>query len=397
MNNIPLEKNGAVPELADPWGVYTEASANREKIWSKNRTFLGDVWFRFRTKPTAILGLLLVLLVVIFSLAGPRFATHTYKEQNLKYANIPPSLRTVDKDGRYFYISPALQVVEVSAKGELLGPLTKKSADNANKRTTFDAGEGQLVVVDYSSKPYTLLDDDGNRIDKFRTLHNTTYLLGSDALGRDMLARLMYGARISLIVAVIAALTNLVIGVLYGSISAYAGGMVDSVMMRIVDIINTLPLTLYVILLSMVIEGKGMLSITVALGTVYWVNMARVVRGEILSLKERDFVLAARTIGSSTGTILVRHLIPNAMGPILVTLTMLIPSAVFMEAFLSFIGLGLAAPLASLGTMCSDALATLRTAPYQLFEPALVICILMFGFNFVGDGLRDALDPKLKK
>ena len=125
--------------------------------------------------------------------------------------------------------------------------------------------------------------------------------------------------------------------------------------------------------------------------------MARVVRGEILSLKERDFVLASRTIGSSTWTILTRHLIPNAMGPILVTLTMLIPQAIFMEAFLSFIGLGIAPPLASLGTMCSDALATLRTSPYQLFEPALLICVLMFGFNFVGDGLRDALDPKLRR
>ena len=211
------------------------------------------------------------------------------------------------------------------------------------------------------------------------------------------LIQALYWAIFCLMVGFASTALNLVIGVLYGSISAYAGGRVDAVMMRIVDIINTLPLTLSVILLSMVIEGKGMLSITVALGTVYWVNMARVVRGEILSLKERDFVLAARTIGSSTGTILARHLIPNAMGPILVTLTMLIPSAVFMEAFLSFIGLGLAAPLASLGTMCNDATANLRTAPYQLFIPAAMICLIMFGFNFIGDGLRDALDPKLKK
>ena len=255
------------------------------------------------------------------------------------------------------------------------------------------AGE---IIMDYSQSPYTMLDENGERIEEAKHIWNRTYLLGSDNLGRDMLARLMFGARVSLLVAVVAALTNLVIGVLFGSISAYCGGMVDAVMMRIVDVINTVPLTLYVILIMVVLDA-GLLSIILALGTVYWVNMARVVRGEILSLKERDFVLASRTLGSSTATILFRHLIPNAMGPILVTLTMLIPSAIFMEAFLSFIGLGLTAPLASLGTMCNDALATLRTSPYQLFEPALLICILMFGFNFVGDGLRDALDPKLKK
>ena len=167
-------------------------------------------------------------------------------------------------------------------------------------------------------------------------------------------------------------------------------------MMRIVDIISTIPLTLYVILIKMCLDD-GLLSIIIALSSVYWVDMARVVRGEMLSLKNQEFVLAAKTIGSSTKTILMNHLIPNAMGPILVTVTMLIPSAIFMEAFMSFIGIGIAPPMASLGTMCNDATETLRTNPYQLFLPALVICMIMFAFNFVGDGLRDALDPKLKK
>lgn len=167
-------------------------------------------------------------------------------------------------------------------------------------------------------------------------------------------------------------------------------------MMRIVDIISTIPLTLYVILI-MVILGTGLKSIIIALGTVYWVDMARVVRGQVLSLKNQEFVLAARTIGSSVKTILMQHLIPNAMGSILVTVTMLIPSAIFMEAFLGFLGIGLQPPLASLGTMCNDATENLRSCPHQLFIPALVICLIMFAFNFVGDGLRDALDPKLKK
>ena len=188
----------------------------------------------------------------------------------------------------------------------------------------------------------------------------------------------------------------MVIGIVFGGISGYLGGMVDTVMMRIVDIISTIPLTLYVILI-MVLLGAGIQSIIIAIGTTYWVDMARVVRGQVLSLKNQEFVMAAKTIGSSTKTILLEHLIPNSMGSILVTVTMLIPSAIFMEAFLSYLGIGLQPPLASLGTMCNDATQNLRTCPYQLFIPALVICLIMFGFNFIGDGLRDALDPKLKK
>ena len=202
--------------------------------------------------------------------------------------------------------------------------------------------------------------------------------------------------RRSLLVALIAVVVNMVIGIVFGGISGYLGGMVDTVMMRIVDIISTIPLTLYVILI-MVLLGAGIQSIIIAIGTTYWVDMARVVRGQVLSLKNQEFVMAARTIGSSTKTILLEHLIPNSMGSILVTVTMLIPSAIFMEAFLSYLGIGLQPPLASLGTMCNDATQNLRTCPYQLFIPALVICLIMFGFNFIGDGLRDALDPKLKK
>ena len=211
-----------------------------------------------------------------------------------------------------------------------------------------------------------------------------------------MLTRSMYGTRVSLIVALVATFVNMTVGIIYGGISAFAGGTIDAVMMRIVDIISTIPLTLYVILIMVVLDS-GFLSIIIALSSVYWVSMARVVRGQIFSLKNNDFVLAARSIGSSSSFILFKHLLPNAMGPILVTATMLVPSAIFIEAFMSFIGLGIAPPMASLGTMCNDALQTLRSTPHQLFIPSLLICLIMFAFNFVGDGLRDALDPKLKK
>ena len=255
---------------------------------------------------------------------------------------------------------------------------------------------GYTVALYYGGSPYVIADEATGSIYPSKTMWNKSYILGTDALGRDVLTRLMYGTRISMLVALMAAFVNLIIGILYGGISGYLGGTVDMIMMRIVDIISTIPLTLYVILIMQVL-GAGIQSIIVALGSVYWVDMARVVRGQILSLKQQEFVLAAKTIGSSATTILFDHLIPNALGSILVTITMLIPSAIFMEAFLGYLGIGLQPPLASLGTMCNDASANLRTSPHELLIPALMICVIMFAFNFVGDGLRDALDPKLKK
>ena len=362
------------------------------------KAFLGDVWFRFRHKPTALLGFILVVILLVFCLAGPAFTPYSYSEQNNKLASIPPLLTVYPgpEEGSYLYITQGLKLIEVDEDGNLIRQLKKKKDDNTNKQTSFTWDDDTLVYLDYSRLPNTVLDADGNRIETGLKKWNNTYRLGTDQLGRDILTRLMYGTRISLMVAFIAALVNMVIGIAYGGISGYLGGRTDTIMMRIVDIISTIPLTLYVILIKMCLDD-GLLSIIIALSSVYWVDMARVVRGEMLSLKNQEFVLAARTIGSSTKTILLNHLIPNAMGPILVTVTMLIPSAIFMEAFMSFIGIGIAPPMASLGTMCNDATETLRTNPYQLFLPALVICIIMFAFNFVGDGLRDALDPKLKK
>jgi len=171
---------------------------------------------------------------------------------------------------------------------------------------------------------------------------------------------------------------------------------VDNIMMRIVEVIATIPLTLYVILMMVVLQS-GFISIIVAIGTVFWVDMARIVRGQMLTLKNQDYVDAAKTMGASTWHILTRHLLPNSIGPILVTLTLLIPSAIFIESFMSFIGLGVSVPMASWGTLTSEAVETLRSYPYQLFFPAAAISLTMFAFNFLGDGLRDALDPRLRK
>lgn len=383
--------------MDNKWEMLSSSSEEREKIWTKNRTFAGDVWFRFRRKPTAIAGFVLIILLLLFALAGPMFTKYSYSVQDLEVVNIPPVMKVFDTPDRngYLYITQNLKVLYVNPDGTLGDQLEKVREESDLGMTIYDYN-GTEVGLYYGQKPYVIADPATKVIYPQSTMRNASYLLGTDSLGRDILTRLMYGVRVSLMVAFVAAAVNMVIGILYGGISGYLGGNADTVMMRVVDIINNIPLTLYVILI-MVLLGSGLQSIIIALGSVYWVDMARVVRGQVLSLKQQEFVLAAKTIGSSAKTILFQHLIPNAMGSILVTVTMLIPSAIFMEAFLSFLGIGLQPPLASLGTMCNDASANLRTCPYQLFIPALVICLIMFAFNFVGDGLRDALDPKLKK
>lgn len=383
--------------MEQKWELLSSTNEDREKIWGKNRTFAGDVWFRFRKKPTAIAGFIIILMLMIFSIIGPSFTDYDYSTQNLEVVNIPPLMKvfqTPDNNG-HLYITQSLKVLYVNPDGTLGGQLNKVRSEDDQMMTIFDYN-GTEIALYYGQKPYVIADQETKVIYPSERIWNKSYLLGTDALGRDILTRLMYGTRVSLLVAFVAAAVNMVIGILYGGIAGYAGGNVDAVMMRIVDIISTIPLTLYVILI-MVLLGDGLTSIIIALGSVYWVDMARVVRGQVLSLKEQEFVMAAKTIGSSTKTILLEHLIPNAMGSILVTVTMLIPSAIFMEAFLSYLGIGLKPPLASLGTMCNDAAENLRICPHQMFIPALVICIIMFAFNFAGDGLRDALDPKLKK
>lgn len=229
---------------------------------------------------------------------------------------------------------------------------------------------------------------------------SSEHWFGTDNLGRDLFVRVMYGARYSLIIALAASIMNLVIGVLYGGIAGFKGGAVDNIMMRFVDVLYSIPTTIYVVILMAVLKKEGSTglgAIIVAMAISYWVGMARIVRGDILSLKQQEFVLAAKTLGASKTRILIKHLIPNSMGSIIVTMTLFVPSAIFTEAFLSYIGLGLNAPLASLGTLANDAKGLLNTAPYQLLFPAAMICLIILAFNLFGDGLTEALDPKHQK
>jgi oligopeptide transport system permease protein len=219
------------------------------------------------------------------------------------------------------------------------------------------------------------------------------FWFGTDELGRDLFTRIWWGARISLFVGVAASLIDLVIGVLYGSFAAMFGGKVEEFMMRTADILYSIPYLLVVILL-MVVIGPGISTMLIALTFTGWIGMARIMRGQILQLSQMDFIKAAKALGAGKMRILLSHLVPNCMGSILVTVTLTIPSAIFAEAFLSFLGLGVQAPIASWGTMANEGLSALYYYPWRLFFPAGFICITMLSFNLVGDGLRDAFDPR---
>jgi len=261
-------------------------------------------------------------------------------------------------------------------------------------------------------KPMTYSEQELVQIDSGEKIF--PHILGTDKLGRDYAIRIMMGSRISLLVGLIATAIILVIGTVYGSVAAFYGGRVDMIMMRIVDIIYTIPDILLIVLLSFALKsplgklaqfpafawiqivGENLISIFLVFALLYWVGMARMIRSQVLMLKESEFVTAARALGASNARIIKKHLLTNCIGTIIVTTTLQIPSSIFTESFLSFLGLGVAVPLPSLGSLASDAINGLNTYPYLLFAPAILISLIILSFNLLGDGLRDAFDPKLK-
>ncbi|MDL4864731.1 ABC transporter permease subunit [Halomonas elongata] len=242
--------------------------------------------------------------------------------------------------------------------------------------------------------PWGLAEVDWNAFNAPPGIENG-HLLGTDANGRDLLTRTLYGGRVSLSVALVASLVSLVIGVLYGAISGYLGGRVDNVMMRFVDIMYSLPFMFLVILL-MVVFGRNILLIYAAIGAVEWLDMARIVRGQTLALKQREFIEAAHALGVRDSRIVTRHLIPNAIGPVIVYVTLTVPKVILLESFLSFLGLGVQEPLTSWGVLISEGTDMMQSAPWMLLVPSVFLAATLFCLNFLGDGLRDALDPKTR-
>lgn len=266
-----------------------------------------------------------------------------------------------------------------------------------------DKGAKNLAPFEYSKNELKAISE-GQKL--------FPHIFGTDSLCRDYFIRVMYGTRVSLSVGFFASLIVLIIGLVYGSISGYKGGKTDLIMMRIVDIIYSLPDMLLIILLSVVLDqligakiqgtvfaklGSNMISLFIVFGLLYWVGMARLVRGQILSIKENEYVLAARSIGTKAPRMIRKHILPNCISVIIISTALQIPSAIFTESFLSFVGLGVQAPMPSLGSLANAAREGLQSYPYKLVFPALIICLIVLSFNLLGDGLRDAFDPRLRR
>ena len=254
---------------------------------------------------------------------------------------------------------------------------------------------GLMVLLAILVPELSKYEYDGMDLGALNLMPSVEHPMGTDKFGRDIFVRIMYGARISLSVGFSSALICLLIGVIYGGIAGYVGGKVDMVLMRIVDIMYAIP-TLLLVILIMLVFGSNVFSILLGICATSWIGMARIVRAQILSLKEQDFALAAYVLGASTMRILFKHLIVNSMGAIIVNVTLLVPSAIFTEAFLSFVGIGISAPMASWGTLANEARSLMESSPIQIIWPVASICLTMLSLNFIGDGVGEAFDPKKK-
>jgi len=407
----------------------------------KSVSYWRDAARRFKNNTVSMVALGIFILVLLFAFLGPSLIPYDYANQYRSSQKLGPfeysaqedKIKSIE-DKVDCMFATALQ--PGSATGLDPGDYFFKYKGNtycfnldqklSNSVVVLKDGELTIVreadIMNGEIKRSTPLAFTGDVTDGAKELTVATkvypHMVGTDSQGRDLLARTMYGARVSIIIGIVAALIVLVIGSIYGAVSGLCGGVVDFVMMRIVELIYSVPEILLVLLLQVVLKdplqkwfdsshsmlanalstlGAGIVSIFITFALLYWVTMSRIVRGQVLMLKKQEYVTAATALGASNGRIIRRHLLPNCVGQLVITTCLQIPSAIFLESFLSFLGLGVSAPMASLGSLCSDALGTITIFPYRLLFPGAILTIIVLTLNLVGDGLRDALDPRLKK
>ncbi|MBU5436049.1 ABC transporter permease [Pseudoflavonifractor sp. MSJ-37] len=391
-------------------------------------SYWSDAWRRLRKNGVAMVALGVIVLLVLFAFVGPMLVPYGYDERNIGAENLFPYHYTLEEQAQYQEAASAADPetavanarAEAEAKGETLTrkeeALIRAKAKSGGEYAGMSEAEVYAALgihkhaFGYSNKELQRMAD-GEKV--------FPHMFGTDKLGRDIMVRTMYGTRVSMIIGLAAAFIVLVIGALYGSISGYCGGKVDAVMQRIVDVIYSVPEVLVILLISTSLQphitqfitdhqgnglaesmrtlGPNLIAMFISFGLLYWVSMSRIIRGQILQLKQQEYVTAARALGASGGRIIRRHLLPNCIGQIVVTTCLQIPSAIFLESFMSYLGVGVSAPLTSLGSMCRDALSGFTSYTYRLVIPAAIISVMILAFNLFGDGLRDALDPRLKK
>ncbi|MDC7226345.1 MAG: ABC transporter permease [Spirochaetales bacterium] len=332
-----------------------------------------DAWRRLRKNKMAMGGLVVMIIYAVISLSAGLLPIYSYKQQVLEHQYLPPSTR------------PAGELL-IEKKVELLSAFAAKEGRELN---AVELEEIEELKERIATETKVLLTGEEVKV------HERVYYLGTDELGRDLLARIIYGGQVSIMIGLIGALASMIIGVVLGALSGYIGGAFDSLLMRFVDIMYSLPYMLLVIIM-MSMFGKNIMNLFFALAIVSWLTVCRVVRGQIISLKNAEFVEAARASGAGTWRIVLRHLIPNTMSVIVVYTTLRVPSFIMLEAFLSFLGLGVQAPYASWGVLIHDGVYAMTTYPWMLWFPAIVMTLFLFSMNFFGDGLRDALDPQSK-
>lgn len=323
-----------------------------------------ETWKRLKKNRMALVGLFVVCFYFLVSLLIPVLPIYPYEEQVIAHQNLPPSFK------------PAGEVM-LRVRRAYFEKLSK-----AEGRTTLS----QKQQEELAAMEQSVATD---------PIHKRVYIFGTDNLGRDMLSRSIYGGRISILIGLVGTVTAVIVGIVLGSIAGYVGGRLDNYIMRFVDILYGLPYMLIVIIL-MAVFGRSIVNLFIAIALVSWLTLCRVVRGQIISLKNAEFVEAARSIGASPARIIFRHLTPNTLGVIIVFSTLMMPQFIMNESFLSFLGLGVSAPLASWGSLVSDGANLMELYPWQLLVPAMEMTIFLFAMNFLGDGLRDALDPQSK-